>query len=356
MILKSYFFRLFLWTALLLALFVYVLPGRIHSSDVAQIKNQASKDETTPTPSHLSQGKLLKGFCKNCQDLSFTPEGLLGLDFKGNLIRYSFSLSKIDTLATLEQDNTGFDLSENKLYITNQNRGILDFSLEQLDYRVLVSGVNKKPLGHLGGLIKTQESLCFTESDHSRSHDFWVDSFVEKSSKGKVLSFNLQKESLDTLTTGLIFPRGLCQKANEKNKLLVCLPRENKIAQITLDGPEKGKIEDFAQTPESLPFTITYDAYREVYWAVSPYKPSRLLSLSDKFVWLKNLLGRFPASVLKKQLLPNNQILKISKEGKILEILTEKSARSISCIAVSNESLYLGFENPKGVLEIPLDK
>lgn len=143
---------------------------------------------------------------------------------------------------------------------------------------------------------------------------------------GRLMRYNPATKRVTVLENGLTFPNGLVL-SHDNTHLLVAMTSPCRILKYWLRGPRTGTFDTFAELP-GYPDNIKRNSKGE-YWVALGQEKIQLNGLQKRAANLEPMLDHPIA-------------LRLSQEGRVLEVLDGGIMTSISEVEERNGSLWLG--------------
>lgn len=164
---------------------------------------------------------------------------------------------------------------------------------------------------------------------------------------GRFLKYNISSKEVTVLLRGLGFANGVAL-SKDRSFVLVAETLTGRVLRLWLHGPNAGNVEVFAELP-GFPDNIRRNSKGE-FWVALHSKKGIISNLAASKSWVGKTLLKLPFSF--KQLhsvlvggKAHATAIKLSEEGKVLEVLEDcegKSMKYISEVEEKDGKLWIG--------------
>lgn len=164
---------------------------------------------------------------------------------------------------------------------------------------------------------------------------------------GRLLKYDKSSKAVTVLLKGLAFANGVAL-SNDRSFVLVAETTTCRILRLWLKGPNAGNFDTFAELP-GFPDNVRRNSRGE-FWVALHAKKGLLANWIVSYSWFGNTLLKLPLSFKQLHTLliggkAHATAIKLSEEGKILEVLEDsegKTLRSISEVEEKDGKLWIG--------------
>lgn len=161
------------------------------------------------------------------------------------------------------------------------------------------------------------------------------------------MKYDISSKEVTVLLRGLAFANGVAL-SKDSSFLLVVETTTCRVVRLWLEGPNAGKHEIFAEFP-GFPDNIRRNAEGD-YWVALHTKSVLFQKLITSYKWFGSTLLKLPLNFKQLHYLltggkPHAVAVKVSSEGKILQVLEDvegKTLRFISEVEERDGKLWLG--------------
>lgn len=163
---------------------------------------------------------------------------------------------------------------------------------------------------------------------------------------GKLMKYDISSKEVTVLLRGLAFANGVAL-SKDRSFVLVVETTTCRILRFSLQGPNAGKHDTFVELP-GYPDNIRRNSEGE-FWVALHSKSGLVAKLANSYSWFGRTLLKLPLSFKQLHYLlvggkPHATAIKLSNEGKILQILEDvegKTLRFISEVEERNGKLWI---------------
>ncbi|KAL5546565.1 hypothetical protein UlMin_006252 [Ulmus minor] len=213
----------------------------------------------------------------------------------------------------------------------------------------LVSEVEGNPLKFTNDMDIDEDGdvIYFTDSSTNYHRRQFMASVLSGDRTGRLLKYNITSKEVTVLVRGIGFANGVAL-SEDRSFLLVAETSTCKILRLWLKGPNAGSVDVFAELP-GFPDNIRRNSNGE-FWVALHAKTALFSRWIISNSWAGKLLLKLPLSL--KQLHAvlvggeaHATAIKLSEEGKILEVLEDsvgKSLKFISEVEEKDGKLWIG--------------
>ena len=164
---------------------------------------------------------------------------------------------------------------------------------------------------------------------------------------GRLLSYNISSREVKVLLQGIAFANGVAL-SKDRSFVLVAETTGCRILRLWLHGPNAGKTDVFAELP-GFPDNVRRNPKGE-FWVALHAKKGHLSHFAVSNSWIGNALLKLPFSFKQLHSLlvggkAHATAVKLSEEGKVLEVLEDckgKSMKFISEVEEKDGKLWIG--------------
>lgn len=164
---------------------------------------------------------------------------------------------------------------------------------------------------------------------------------------GRLLKYNISSKEVTVLLQGLAFANGVAL-SKDHSFVLVAETSTCRVLRLWLNGPNAGNVDVFAELP-GFPDNIRRNPKGE-FWVALHSKKGVLSNWTASKSWAGNTLLKLPFSFKQLHSLlvggkAHATAIKLSEEGKILEVLEDcegKSMKFISEVEEKDGKLWIG--------------
>ncbi|HEV7648620.1 MAG TPA: SMP-30/gluconolactonase/LRE family protein [Actinophytocola sp.] len=247
---------------------------------------------------------LAAGQLAGPEDLALTPDGgtLYATSFgDGRIVRFDLAHGGRMT----EHANTGgspADLAlrpDGSLLVCDWSAGLLQVAPDGEVSTLLPLGtpVDGKPFVRPDGVSVAADGTIYL-SEGSDRPGCWNGVFevLEAGAYGRVIAFDPASGRLSTVVSGLSFANGNAIEPGGRY-LVVADQYRYRIARLWLSGPDKGRVDTFADNLPGLPHNLHFDADGLLWAGLYQGRNATLDGLSPR-PRLKNLLAKLPAAAV----------------------------------------------------------
>ncbi|XP_045172288.2 adipocyte plasma membrane-associated protein-like isoform X2 [Mercenaria mercenaria] len=174
--------------------------------------------------------------------------------------------------------------------------------------------------------------------------------FFEGESSGRLFSYNPTTNTTKELVTGIPFANGVTL-TRDKSAILLTSTTKAAVYRYNLDGPNKGKLEDFNNNLPGIPDNIRRSA-KGGYWVglAGVRKPEfSLIDLSAANPWIRGIVTKiFSQEMIMKMVPSYGLVVELNEYGHIVRTLHDPSGKvipSVSEVEDTGTVLYLGSYN-----------
>ncbi|PON45413.1 Strictosidine synthase [Trema orientale] len=213
----------------------------------------------------------------------------------------------------------------------------------------LVSQVEGHPLRFTNDLDidEDKDVIYFTDTSTSFQRRQFMSSILSGDKTGKLLKYNISSKEVTVLVQGLAFANGVAL-SKDRSFVLVAETSTCRVLRLWLDGPNAGNVDVFAELP-GFPDNIRRNPKGE-FWVALHAKKGILSNWAVSKSWAGKTLLKLPFSFKQLHSLlvggkAHATAIRLSEEGKILEVLEDcegKSLKFISEVEEKDGKLWIG--------------
>lgn len=163
---------------------------------------------------------------------------------------------------------------------------------------------------------------------------------------GRLMKYDISSKKVTVLLRGLAFANGVAM-SRDRSFVLVAETTTGKMIRYWLKGPNAGKSDVFAELP-GYPDNVRRNSEGE-FWVAVHSKKGPLANFITSNSWVGKTLLKLPLTFMQLHKLivlePHATAIKLSEEGKVLEVLEDsggKSVKFISEVEEHNGKLWIG--------------
>ncbi len=229
------------------------------------------------------------------------------------------------------------------LIVADAIRGLLRVDPEG-EVLVLVARAETVPLEMADDLDVSRDGMIYF-SDATGPEvemDYYQDLMIHRP-LGRLLRFDYYTDELVELLSGLYFANGVALSPDE-DFILVSETSEYRITRYWLKGSRAGESEVFADNLPGFPDGISGDGYGNYWVAMASPRIWFVDNIVIPNLWLRKLLMHFPTWA-RLSGSSYGLIIKLNREGKIIESLHDpsgKSLKGITNVIELDRKLYIG--------------
>lgn len=191
------------------------------------------------------------------------------------------------------------------------------------------------------------DAIYFTDTSKSFQRRQFILSLCSGDRTGRLLKYDKSSKAVTVLLKGLAFANGVAL-SNDRSFVLVAETTTCRILRLWLKGPNAGNFDTFAELP-GFPDNVRRNSRGE-FWVALHAKKGLLANWIVSYSWFGNTLLKLPLSFKQLHMLliggkAHATAIKLSEEGKILEVLEDsegKTLRSISEVEEKDGKLWIG--------------
>ncbi|KAK6944439.1 hypothetical protein RJ641_025541 [Dillenia turbinata] len=189
--------------------------------------------------------------------------------------------------------------------------------------------------------------IYFTDTSTSFQRRQFMHSILSGDRTGRLMKYNKSTKEVTVLLRGLAFANGVAL-SKDRSFVLVAETTTCRILRFWLQGPKAGHFEVFAELP-GFPDNVRRNAKGE-FWVALHAKRGLFAKYILSKSWVGNALLKLPLSFKQLHVLlvggkPHATAIRLSEEGKFLEILEDsegKALRFISEVEEKDGKLWIG--------------
>ncbi|KAL5546564.1 hypothetical protein UlMin_006251 [Ulmus minor] len=231
-----------------------------------------------------------------------------------------------------------FNSSQRKPEISTLLMPILDMAVVGPDGGLatrLVSEVEGKPLKFTNDMDidEDEDVIYFTDSSTDYYRRQYMASMLSGDKTGRLLKYNITSKEVTVLVRGIGFANGVAL-SKDRSFVLVVETSACKILRLWLKGPKAGSVDVFAELP-GFPDNIRRNSKEE--FRVALHAKTGLVSFvySNSFgkILLKLNLSPKQLFVVLEGGKVHATAIKLSEEGKILDVLEDSTGKSLMFVS-----------------------
>ncbi|KAM3690763.1 hypothetical protein ACB094_09G146500 [Castanea mollissima] len=192
-----------------------------------------------------------------------------------------------------------------------------------------------------------EDVIYFTDTSRSFQRRQFMSSILNLDKTGRLLKYNKSNKEVTVLLDDLAFANGVAL-SNDRSFVLVAETTTCRILRLWLHGPNAGKFDIFAELP-GFPDNVRRNSKGE-FWVALHAKKGLFARWILSNSWLGNTLLRLPLSFKQLHSLliggkAHATAIKLSEEGKVLEVLEDSEGKTIRIISEVEEKdgkLWIG--------------
>ncbi|KAI3444343.1 hypothetical protein Pfo_029752 [Paulownia fortunei] len=191
-----------------------------------------------------------------------------------------------------------------------------------------------------------KDVIYFTDSSTEFHRREFMPSILTIDKTGKLMKYDISSKEVTVLLRGIAFANGVAL-SKDRSFLLVAETTTCRILRFWLQGPNAGKHDTFAELP-GFPDNIRRNSEGE-FWVALHSKTGLLAKWVTSYSWFGSKLLKLPLTFKQLHYLlvggkPHATAIKLSNEGKILQVLEDvegKTLRFISEVEERNGKLWI---------------
>ncbi|KAL2226027.1 protein STRICTOSIDINE SYNTHASE-LIKE 10 [Sesamum indicum] len=205
----------------------------------------------------------------------------------------------------------------------------------------LVTEVEGQPLRFTNDMDIDEEEdvIYFTDSSTVFHRREFMSSVLTMDMTGKLMKYDIPKKEVTVLLRGLAFANGV-SLSKDRSFVLVAETTRCRIVRFWLQGPNAGKHDIFAELP-GFPDNIRRNSEGE-FWVALHSKTGVLTKWATSYSWFGRSLLKLPLTFKQLHYLlvggkPHATAVKLSNEGKILQVLEDVEGKTLKFISEVEE-------------------
>lgn len=211
-----------------------------------------------------------------------------------------------------------------------------------------VNGIEPKFMNDLD--IGPDGTIYISDSSNrwDRRHNRYC--LFEGETTGRLFAYNPSTNTTEELVTGIPFANGV-QLMRDKMAVLLTSTTNAAVYKYYIDGPQKGKLEDFNNNLPGLPDNIRKSSLGG-YWVglAAVRKPSfSMLDLIASRPWIRSIVTKiFSQEILVLMAPKYGMVVRLDEKGSIVQSLHDPSGKTIPAVSEVEDTgsvLYLGSYN-----------
>ncbi|XP_017701989.2 protein STRICTOSIDINE SYNTHASE-LIKE 10-like [Phoenix dactylifera] len=216
------------------------------------------------------------------------------------------------------------------LYVADAYFGLLVVAPNGGVATQLATGADGQPFNLANGLDVDQETgvVYFTDSSTRFRRRDYILAVIMGDATGRLMNYDPKAKKVTVLIRGLAFPNGLAI-SNDTTFLLIAETGTCRVLKYWLQGPRNGTFEVFAELP-GYPDNIKRNPGGEFWVALNQDKVQLNGQTASDFGKTGEPSEHHPVA------------LRLSQEGKVLEVLERRAATSVSEVEERNGTMWLG--------------
>ncbi|KAF5750275.1 strictosidine synthase family protein [Tripterygium wilfordii] len=242
-----------------------------------------------------------------------------------------------------------FDKKTGELYIADAYLGLHVVGPAGGLSTPVVTEVEDQPLRFTNDMDidEHEDVIYFTDTSTNFQRRQFISSVLTKDSTGKLLKYDKETKRVSVMLRGLAFANGVAL-SKDRSFVLVAETTSCRVLRYWLRGPNAGKFDVFAELP-GFPDNIRRNSEGE-FWVALHSKKGNFAKFALSSSWIGKTLLKLPLSFKQLHSLlvggkPHATAVKLSEEGKVLDVLEDsegKTLRFISEVEEKDGKLWIG--------------